>query len=180
MSILKKALSRRGDVVRKAQDLGLEGASRLAAQILREPLPAEGFASWQVETLKAFQARICRNDEPVPTPDELDSATITLNFVNKMPPGTRRKMACLLVLIEAGSFVVGPTRKRFTSLSGPEQDVYLRAWENSPVPPQRAIFHALKSVAVMGYWTQPATWGVMGYSLRNNPGAPDRMAEVSP
>lgn len=177
MSLLRILLSQKSDAVRKAQELGIEAASRVAAQILKEDIhDGPEFLPWQIDTLDALQKRLCRG-ESIPETYEVSALDVTLNFISHMPEATRRKMAGLLTLFEAGPYALGPTRSRFTALSGPHQDAYLRTWESATIAPQRAIYHALKSVAVMGYWTQPPTWGHIGYSLSGNPGLPDRLRE---
>jgi len=178
VSLLRILLRQKSDVLRKAQDLGIEGAARLATQLLDEEWhDGPAFMPWQADTLDSLQKRLCRG-EGIPQTYEVDALEVTLRFVSNMPEATRRKMAGLLTLFEAGPYVLGPTRKRFSQLSGPHQDAYLRTWEAASLAPQRAIYHALKTIAVMGYWTQPATWPHIGYSLAQNPGLPEHLREA--
>lgn len=179
MNILEVLRGSRADIVRKAQEIGIQGASRVGAALLREETRTDGeLEDWQRSTFQHFQRRVCRSDaDDLPSADEIDALGTSLRFMQQMPAVTRQKMSGLLVLLEVGPLILGPERVRFTDLDGELQDTYLRDWEVSRLAPQRAIFQALKSIAVMGYWTHPATWPVIGYSIEGNPGVPDHVKQ---
>lgn len=163
------------EALRRVQALGLKGASRSAAVLLREKLPEEHefLRPWQVETLRVLQSRMCRPDgEDLPGPGQIGALDRSLRYLRHMPGDTREQMSQILALVEVGPLFLGPSRWRFTALRPEEQDVYIQGWADSSVPARRALFRALKSVCVMGYWSHPGTWGAIGYSVARNPGVP--------
>jgi hypothetical protein len=172
----QRALDREADAARRFQALGLQGAARAATAMLGEQ-PARTLGeleAWQVEVLRAVQARMCSSDgEDLPSPQAVGALEATLGYVRWMPPEARQQIGDLLALVEAAPLVMGPARRRFTALTEAQQDEQLRAWEGSPLPARRAVFRGLKAVCVMGFWTQPKTWGALGYSVARNPGVPE-------
>lgn len=182
--MLKRLLGGQRDVaLQTLQSLGLTQAAQLAALALQQPHRVDDptFEAWHIEVLRAIQQRLCRYDEDLPHVDTLPALETALGFIGRMPPHTQLKLKNVLALIEAGPKVLGPTSNnkrrhaRFTTLAAHEQDTYLKQWEQSPLPPMRAAFHGLKSVAMMGYWTQPAVWPSIDYHLNTD----DASAEES-
>ena len=165
------------DALRQAQTLGLLRAGQVAAKALKEPYPIAGdIQPWQIRTLEAMQGRICEPDNAsLPTPDECGALEATLRFVRSMPTSTVERMAALLSLFEAAPLVLGPNRTRFSLLPPAEQTAFLSRWPDSRIPAQRAAFHAIKTICMMGYWSRESTWSAIGYSIGKNPGVPERL-----
>jgi hypothetical protein len=172
---LLRILRLRGDdLVETLQARGLDQLSTLACRLLDEPPPRDGeWLPWETRTLDAILDRMCAYTRPdLPRPDDTDALESTLDFVDTFPQGRRRQLRQLLAVVEAGPLVLAPAgeRERFSELSAEAADTYLRGWDESALPPRRAAFRALKSVCMMGYWSQPDTWDGIGYSLEDNPG----------
>jgi hypothetical protein len=53
--------------------------------------------------------------------------------------------------------------RRFRSLTAEEQDASLEGWRQSSISARRSVFYALRNLAMLGYWSQDATWGLIGY-----------------
>lgn len=168
---------------RMAQDLGLAASARLAARLLGEKLAEERgeFAGWQVSVLAAVLARMCAY-EAVDLPAVRASGALdcALGFIGEMPEESRATLGDLLAVFEFGGLVLGPIRgprARFTRLDAAAQDAYLASWEESVLAPRRAAFRGLKSVCMLGYWTQAPTWDAIGYGFADNPGIPESFFE---
>ena len=150
------------------QSMGLRRASALAARRLGERPTRRGeLASWQREALAALLERMCRgDDQALPAPGEIGALKAALEFAARMPEVTHQQLLDLLAVFEAGTYLLGPDRsERFSRLSAPAQDRYIALWETSRIEAQRAAFHGLKSVCMIGYWTREATWPHLGYGL---------------
>lgn len=166
---LQRLLESRDSASSVIQAMGLRRASMLAANLIGEPAPSQGeIAPWQIDTLTALMTCMCHDpDDELPKPAETDAVEAALKFASHMPEVTYQQLLDLLSVFEAGVRVLGPSRakRRFTALTLDAQTAYLSQWESSPLEPQRAAFHGLKSVCMMGYWTRPATWPHIGYGL---------------
>lgn len=119
--------------------------------------------------VRAIAARMVRADEPrdgapaYPTPEELGVASQIDVFVARLDDANRRDLRRLLHLTEhALPFCAGFAR-RFTRLSGDEQDRVLASMETSSVGLLRGAFNALKALCVMAFFAHPLTWGAIGY-----------------
>lgn len=171
---LLRILRLRGDdLVETLQSRGLEQLSSLACRLLDEPPPRGEWLPWEYRTLDAVLDRMCAYTRPdLPRPADTFALESTLDFIDTFPHGRRRQLRQLLAVVEAGPLVLAPEgeRQRFSLLSPEAADTYLRGWDESALPPRRAAFRALKSVCMMGYWSQPDTWDGIGYSLEDNPG----------
>ncbi len=172
---LLRTLRLRGDaLVETLQSRGLRRLSQLACRLLDEPPPTGGeWLPWEYRTLDAILDRMCAYPAPdLPRPADTYALEATLDFADTLPDGRRRQLRQLLALFEAGPLLLAPDgeRTRFSELSDDAADTFLTGWETSSLPPRRAAFRALKSVCMMGYWSQPDTWDGIGYSLEANPG----------
>ncbi len=176
---LLRVRQRPEEVAHFVQTAGLVRAARLVARALGEPPPRpRDCPEWLVAVMDHCQARICRMDaEEAPEPREVGALEAALSFVEAMPASKEEEFQSLLALIEVAPYVFGPRRARFTALSGEEQDAHLQSWELSRLEGKRAGFRGLKSVAMMGFWTRPATFGWIQYSVAENPGVPERLRQ---
>jgi len=76
---------------------------------------------------------------------------------------SQRQARMMLRVVEHGTHLFDLKRRRFTRLSVADQDAYLRGWMESSLGARRVIFRALKTLAALGYYAQPATWDAIGY-----------------
>jgi hypothetical protein len=84
-------------------------------------------------------------------------------LLDELPPTSQRQARFMLRVVEHGTHLFDLKPKRFTRLSPPEQDAYLRGWMESSLGARRVIFRALKTLAALGYYAQPEAWGAIGY-----------------
>lgn len=165
----RKLRMRRDEAIALIQRVGLRRGAQIAARALAEPEAAPGeLSGWQREVLAAVLDRMCRYEDPeLPAPSQTGALEAAIEFTRTMPQTTRQKLYDLLAVFEAGPAALGPQRRRrrFSAMDPEAQDAYLQMWERSAIEPMRAGFHGLKSTCMMGYWSQPPTWGAIGYGL---------------
>lgn len=172
--MLRKLTKRGDDMMARFQKEGLAGVARVARRMLDEPPPHDGdWTPSEYRTLDAVLDRLCDYEgDDLPRPADTFALQATLDFIDTFPRGRKDQLRDLLALFEAGAIVLGPDgeHRRFSKLGPQAADTYLTGWDQSKLPPRRAAFRALKSVCMMGYWSQQGTWGAIGYSLEENPG----------
>lgn len=167
------------EVLRKIQMGGLVRTARLVSNVMGNDPPREDeIPDWIEEILSATARRMCRyEDDKMPAPDEFGAVEAAKQFMSGMPPQTRIEFQSLMVLLDVSPYVFGPKPRRFVLLRGEQRDQVLRDWETARLVPLRTGFRALKSVVMMGYWSQPETWPAIGYSIHDNPGVPELQTE---
>lgn len=160
---------RLSDWRRLIETTGLATGASMATRVLGEATPADGeFRSWQVGVLERAIRRLCHYDgADLPDPIHCDAIEATLDFAGTLPHGRRRQLSDVLCVLEALPLVVAPNgeRTRFTQLSNRAADELLETLATASIPQARAIFTALKSICMMGYWTRPETWDAIDYEL---------------
>ncbi len=178
MNLLKHLAA---DGFRHLQAVGLLQGGKIAAGVLRERYPATGdLLPWQIRTLESLQTVICATeDAELPSPEECGALEATLSFLRGMPRPTIDRMSALLALFEAAPLAMGPVRVRLSALDTTQRNDFLESWPDSRLAQQRAAFHAIKTMCMMGYWTRPSTWGPIGYDIKSNPGVPDRLKDLA-
>ena len=101
---------------------------------------------------------------PVTRTDAAPAPPVAIDvLVARLDPANRADLVRLLHLLEHALPLSAGVFSRFTRASGEEQDLVLRSMEASSQPMLRGAFVALKSLCVMAYFSQPLTWGAIGY-----------------
>lgn len=110
------------------------------------------------------------------TADADDPALFLDGFLRFFDAPTRRELKGLLHLIEHSTSIFGSDAggrlRRFTGLTGEEQDQVLREWQSSSLTIRRQCFQGLRSLVFMGFYRDPRTFAALGYdgpTLRRDP-----------
>ena len=160
----------------KAEGLGLKAASALARRRLgvEDPGRAATAPAWAAEVLRHATAHLCDysacagwRTPAASAPEAIDGA---LAMIETMPGPTRERLWGALALFEAGPAILGPRRAPFTKLAPEDQRAYLASWHDSGLEARRAIFEAIKSVCMMGYWSRLESWPSIRYDLMTEGG----------
>lgn len=126
--------------------------------------PSEPFDALEAEVLRALIARLCRIEALDAPAVELDAAVRTVeSWVMTLPAETSTQLRRLLIVWEYQPWLYGPRRAPFTQLKPDEQDANLHGWASAESESRLALFGALRRLAMIGFWTQPATWSFIGY-----------------
>jgi hypothetical protein len=126
-------------------------------------------SAWQVAVVDALANRMCAADVAYdsiaapPTPREVEVVEFIDAFIAESDPALRRDLLAAIGALEHAFPLLAGHARRFSSLSPRAQDEVLRAMETSSIDLVRGAFAGLKSVAMMGYFRDPRTWGVLGY-----------------
>jgi hypothetical protein len=120
---------------------------------------------WQYVLVRDLARRIVAPDqvEGVPSPDDVGVAEFADSYLFGLSLGMRRELLRLLVVVEQLAPLGSGLWRRFTELAPPDQDRVLAAMESSHLDDFRAGFVALKSLVMLGYYRDPATFGILGY-----------------
>jgi hypothetical protein len=80
-----------------------------------------------------------------------------------LDPALVSALRIALALVDWWPALVELRFTRFTALSPEAQDESLEGWRASRSELRRRVFYALRNLAFLGYWSQDATWGLVGY-----------------
>jgi hypothetical protein len=121
--------------------------------------------------LRAAAARIVGGDGAPLSMGEIDPALFIDGFMRHFDAATRRELGGMLQLIEHSPGLFGsgggangaPRWRRFTQLTGEQQDQVLEEWQSSSLTIRRQCFQGLRSLVFMGYYRDPRTFALLGY-----------------
>lgn len=84
--------------------------------------------------------------------------------LQQLPPDVPVQLSYALVLFEYGPPLFIGKLATFTSLEPEWQDLYLTGWATSRFHTRRIAFQAFKNLAMLGYYSQDATWSGIHYA----------------
>jgi len=133
----------------------------------------EPFDALEVEITRALAARICRpSDDPLPD-DALDRIVrFVEDYLARLPEAQAGIFRNLLVVFEYQPLVFGPKRRRFTRLDPGAQDENLERWATAPQTARVAAFNGVKTICMLGWYSDPASWDAIGYDGPSLPRTP--------
>jgi hypothetical protein len=154
--------------------LRLAGTSAsLAALAQLRALPAAGvtapggefFTPAETEVLTQVVERLVASDDPAaPKVRETDTLATLDRVCSGLDASATDPLPWLLRAVEFGPILFDWTLSRFTRLDADAQDASLRGWMTSRLTLRRQGFQALRNLAFLGYYAQPATWPGIGYA----------------
>jgi hypothetical protein len=131
------------------------------------------FSPAETEILTQVVERMVDTGEPEAPPVRRTRAVAAIDTLcQTLDPETTAPLPALLRLVEWGPLVFEGTLARFTSLDPAAQDASLEGWRESRFAVRRAGFLALRNLSMLGYWSQPETWKLIGYAGPLLPGSP--------
>ncbi len=111
--------------------------------------------------LSAVARRVlCGDAADAPDADTVEAALQADIYLRQVPAPLSADVRALLQLFEH----TASATSRFTHLSPERQDQVLAAWQSSGLALKRQGFQALRSLCFMGYYRDPRTWPLLGYS----------------
>ena len=138
------------------------------------PGPREALAGavyqWRVlgekeaAVLAAVMERMMRGDDPELPPVRQTKAVETADWALAYAAEEQQvQFRWLLRLFQWSPPLMIRHFAPFTALAAADQDRCLQAWEQSSIGWLHLGFRALKNVSALGYYSQDATWPVIGY-----------------
>jgi hypothetical protein len=97
--------------------------------------------------------------------------------LRQLPPEVPQQLSYALLLFEYGPPLFLGKLSTFSGLPAPWQDAYLAGWADSRFHTRRIAFQAFKNLAMLGYYSQDATWPGIHYQ---GPWAPKPRRVVEP
>jgi hypothetical protein len=123
------------------------------------------FAPAETEILTQVVERLVASDEPgAPAVRETDTIATIDRLCGGLDASVTGPLPWLLRAVEFGPILFDWTPSRFTRLDADGQDAALRGWMTSRLALRRQGFQALRNLAFLGYYTQPAAWPGIGYA----------------
>jgi hypothetical protein len=80
-----------------------------------------------------------------------------------LDPAVSGLLPLALRLVEWGPLLFELRPARFTGLSPDQQDASLRGWMTSRFEFRRTAFLGLRNLCFLGWYSQPESWGLIGY-----------------
>ena len=126
---------------------------------------ARFFDAQDTEILTQLVERLVATGEP-DAPAIRDTRTIaTIDALCRgLDPALTSILPTALRLFEWGPLLFDFRLSRFTRLDNDEKDASLRGWMTSRLPARRQGFLAVRNLALLGYYSQPETWPLIGYA----------------
>jgi hypothetical protein len=81
----------------------------------------------------------------------------------RLDPGVVGQLSLALRLFEYGPILFDFTFARFSQMTPDQRDASLECWMRSRLAIRRLAFLALRNLSMLGYWSQPETWPLIGY-----------------
>ena len=114
--------------------------------------------------MTALAARMTYTGDP-DMPRFADTAAIQTidTALLQLPPEVPQQLAYALLLFEYGPPLFLGKPSTFSGLPTNWQDAYLEGWASSRFHTRRIAFQAFKNLAMLGYYSQDATWPGIHY-----------------
>lgn len=180
-----RALSRRSFLRYAAITSGLATLARLPASpaIAVAATPGDNLHvlnADEADVLTAIVERMVYSGDPsMPAVRDTQAiATIDATLV-ELDEAVVSQLRWLLTLFQYGPPLFDLRFATFTGMSPEEQDDYIRGWANSRFQTRRIAFRALKNLAMLGYYSQDATWRGIHYDGPWAPRSRRRAAAVA-
>jgi hypothetical protein len=145
----------------------LAGANLLPGGCTSYDKPATSLQILNAKEFSVLQTVVDRIiGEPGPGEISATDAKVAEQFdamLVKMPKTVSDQVKQMLQLFEHGPQVFFFSFKRFTELSPEDQDLHIASWMESSLAFRKAVFCALKKIAMSIYYATPATWPSIDY-----------------
>jgi hypothetical protein len=150
---------------------GTSAALTVLAQARALPVPAAAepprqrfFDARETEILTQVVERMVDTGEPdAPAVRETRAVATIDAFCRRLDPEISGPLPLALRLFEYGPIVFDLSFSRFSRMSDAQKDASLEAWMTSRLGLRRMAFLALRNLALLGYYTQPESWPLIGY-----------------
>jgi hypothetical protein len=122
------------------------------------------FSRDEREILSQVVERMVATGAPdAPAAAETRAVEVIDRICARLDPEASGVLPTLLRLVEWGPLLFDFTFTRFSRMSDAEKDASLRAWMTSRLELRRRAFYALRNLSHLGYYSQQATWPLIGY-----------------
>ncbi len=125
---------------------------------------ARFFDPGETEILTRIAERMVYSGDPA-APRVRDTASIaTIDALCAgLPPAVSEPLPLALRLFEYGPYFFDLSFARFTRMDDAACDASLEGWMRSRLALRRQAFTGLRNLCMLGYYSQPETWPLIGY-----------------
>lgn len=123
------------------------------------------FDERETEILTQLVERLVETGEPeAPAVRETGTVATIDALCRGLDPALTSILPSALRLFEWGPVLFEFRLARFTRLDDAKKDASLRGWMTSRLAARRQGFLAIRNLALLGYYSQPETWPLIGYA----------------
>lgn len=123
------------------------------------------FDAQETEILTQLVERLVETGEPdAPAVRETGTVATIDALCRTLDPELTSVLPTALRLFEWGPVLFDWRLSRFTRLDDAGKDASLHGWMTSRLPARRQGFLAIRNLALLGYYSQPETWPLIGYA----------------
>ena len=98
-----------------------------------------------------------------PAPSEIGTLSAIEGILSRLDADLVQALRFALRMVEWWPVVLEGQFQRFSKLSPEAQIQSLEGWRSSGIEIRRAVFAALRNLALLAYWSRPETWPLIGY-----------------
>jgi hypothetical protein len=163
------ALSRRSFLRYTAITAGLGTLARIRGVPVAEATTVAAqlqiFSERQARVLAAIVERMVDSGDPsMPAVSDTRAVEIIDHTLTHVDESVQTQLQWLLTLFQYGPVLFDMRLATFTSMTPEDQDAYIRGWARSRFETRRLAFRALKNLAMLGYYSDDATWAGIHYT----------------
>ncbi len=126
---------------------------------------ARFFDDQETEILTQLVERLVETGEPEAPAVRATRAVATIDALCRgLDPALTSVLPTALRLFEWGPLLFDFRLARFTRLDDAGKDASLQGWMTSRLAARRQGFLAIRNLALLGYYSQPETWPLIGYA----------------
>jgi hypothetical protein len=92
-----------------------------------------------------------------------DGLLVVDRALRQLPPEVPAQLSWVLLTFEYGPPLFAGIPATYSGLTPEQQDAYIGSWAESRFRTGRIAFQALKNLAMLGYYSQDATWDAIHY-----------------
>lgn len=158
--------TRRGFLSLAATSAALAAVARLPATAALSAKPGDTafFSEPERELLTRVVERMVETGAPeAPAVRETRTIEVIDRICAGLDPEVSGVLPVLLRLVEWGPLLFDFELTRFSKMSDAGKDASLRCWMTSRIGLRRRAFYALRNLSHLGYYSQEATWPLVGY-----------------
>ena len=123
------------------------------------------FDAQETEILTQLVERLVETGEPEAPAVRATRAVATIDALCRdLDPALTSVLPTALRLFEWGPLLFDFRLARFTRLDDASKDASLHGWMTSRLAARRQGFLAIRNLALLGYYSQPETWPLIGYA----------------
>ena len=118
----------------------------------------------EAQVLMAIVERITETgNSDAPTANEIGTLPAIEAILSRLDAELVSALRIALRVVDWWPALLEGKFQRFSNLAPEAQARSLEGWRSSGIEARRAVFAALRNLALLAYWSRPETWPLIGY-----------------